>query len=206
MTGDSTVTGGETATFVAFAGTRRVAAGTLAEAAAGARRALESDEAVGVLVFDTLTGDVVDLDLRGTQAEVLARYTRSEPVAARRGRPKLGVVAREVTLLPRHWEWLASQPGGASVALRKLVEAARKLGAEAGSTWARVEAAYRFMSAMAGDLPGFEDAARALFASDLNDLRRRIVDWPPDIRGQLLRHLLIDAGEAGDQASARPHS
>ncbi|MFY0534142.1 DUF2239 family protein [Nannocystis pusilla] len=28
------------------------------------------------------------------------------------GRPKLGVVSREVSLLPRHWEWLERQPSG----------------------------------------------------------------------------------------------
>jgi hypothetical protein len=107
------------------------------------------------------------------------------------------VVAREVTLLPRHWEWLASQPGGASVALRRLVEAARKVGNEASAARTRVEAGYRFMSAMAGDLPGFEDAARALFAYDQDRLAQCIRAWPPDIRDQVLRYLSVNSEETG---------
>lgn len=180
------------AAFVAFAGAARIAAGTLAEAAVAAKRALERDGCASVLVFNGATGAVTDLDLRGTEAEIAARYAASAAPAPKRGRPKLGVVAREVTLLPRHWEWLASQPGGASVALRRLVDAARKLDTEAGAARTRVEAAYRFMSAMAGDLPGFEDAARALFAHDQDRLGRCILAWPPDLRDQVLRYLRGD--------------
>lgn len=184
--------------FVAFAGTARLAAGTLAEVAVAAKRALERDGWASVLVFDAATGAVTDLDLRGTEAEIVARYAPpAPPLAARRGRPKLGVVAREVTLLPRHWQWLASQRGGASVALRRLVEAARKADTAAGAPRARAEAAYRFMSAMAGDLPGFEDAARALFAHDQERLRRRLRAWPPDLGDQVLGYLGVDGEETG---------
>jgi len=202
MIDSADMVGGGSASFVVFVGMSRVAAGTLAEAAAGAKRALDRNGETGVLVFNAVTGEVVDLDLRGTEAEVVSRYTPSGAVATRRGRPKLGVVAREVTLLPRHWEWLASQPGGASVGLRKLVETARKLDAEAGSARALVEAAYRFMSAMAGDLPGFEGAARDLFAGDCNGLRRRIRNWPPDVGDQVLCYLFVGEKEAshGDRA------
>ena len=91
------------------------------------------------------------------------------------------MVAREVTLLPRHWEWLARQPGGASITLRRLVEAARKGDTGAADARARTEAAYRFMAAMAGDLPGFEEAARALFAGDRARLEIHMSQWPPDI-------------------------
>ncbi|MBV9508983.1 MAG: DUF2239 family protein, partial [Caulobacteraceae bacterium] len=107
-----------------FAGTSRVGAGDLATAALAAKRALEGDPQAGVLVFNGATGAVTDLDLRGDEAAVAARYAPAPSPPPQRGRPKLGVVAREVTLLPRHWAWLAGQPGGASVALRKLVEAA----------------------------------------------------------------------------------
>src|SRR6185312_10403932 len=122
----------------------------------------------GVLVFDDATGKPVDLDLRGSLDECLQRVARhpEEPVIRKPGRPKLGVVPREVTLLPRHWEWLAGQPGGASVALRKLVEEARRTYAGRDEKRAARDAAYHFMSATAGDLPGFEEAARALFADD----------------------------------------
>ena len=189
------------AAFTAFAGARRIGDGTLAEAAVAAKRALERDGHASVLVFDAATGAVMDLDLRGTEAEIVARYAPAAPAASRRGRPKLGVVAREVTLLPRHWEWLASQPGGASVALRRLVEAARKADKDTGAARARVEAAYRFMSAMAGDFPDFEDAARALFAHDQDRLGRCLRAWPPDIGDQVLRYLSVERGEAGPPAS-----
>jgi hypothetical protein len=189
MNEDSEVVGSRVAACVAFAGTTRIAAGPLAEVALETKRALERDLSLGVLVFDADTGGVVDLDLRGTEAAVSARYALQREVSSKRGRPKLGVVAREVTLLPRHWEWLARQPGGASVALRKLVEAARKTDSEGDATRARAEAAYRFMSAMAGDFSGFEEAARSLFAGDWGRLRLCIQDWPQDIRDQTLRYL-----------------
>jgi hypothetical protein len=106
----------------------------------------------------------------------------AEAPRRRRGRPKLGVVAREVTLLPRHWTWLNAQPGGASVALRKLVEAARKGNGDGDRKRAGQEAAYRFIHAIAGDRAGFEDAARALFAGDLGGFEDAIADWPHDVR------------------------
>jgi hypothetical protein len=174
--------------FTAFAGTTRIAAGTRAEVAVAAMRALARDGSAGVLVFGA-SGGVVDLDLRGTEAEIAARYAPAAPPASARGRPKLGVVAREVTLLPRQWDWLSRQPGGASVALRRLVDAARKADPEADAARARVEAAYRFMSAMAGNLPGFEEAARALFAGDRARLEDCMAAWPPDVRDQALWHL-----------------
>lgn len=175
--------------YVAFAGDRRLDAGDLARAAAAARRAHADAAHAIVLVFDRDTGRVVDLDLRGTEADVAARYALPPALAPRRGRPKLGVVAREVTLLPRHWDWLARQPGGASVALRRLVEAARKADSSSGAERARIEAAYRFMSAMAGDLPGFEEASRALFAGDRGRLADLIAPWPADIAREILGFL-----------------
>jgi len=183
--------------FVAFAGAVRIAAGELAETAAGARRAQDKDPGAAIVVFNRQTAEVVDLDLRGTEQDVAARYTRPQTSPGRRGRPKLGVVAREVTLLPRHWDWLARQPGGASVTLRRLVEAARK--ADAGAVRARADAAYRFMSAMAGDLPGFEEAARALFAGERSRLSALLATWPADIGDEILRFL--DGPAAGGTTS-----
>jgi hypothetical protein len=168
--------------FVAFEGVTRIAAGALADVAAAVGRAQASDPAAPLLVFDGATGRVVDLDLRGTEADVRSRYAPAPP---RRGRPRLGVTAREVTLLPRQWDWLAAQPGGASVTLRRLVDAARKADAGAAESRARAEAAYRFMSAMAGDLPGFDEAARALFAGDSDRLAGLIGPWPADVRDEI---------------------
>lgn len=113
---------------------------------------------------------------------------------AGRGRPKLGVTAREVTLLPRHWEWLAAQPGGASVTLRKLVEEARRTTGSQQKVRQAQEAAYRFMSAMAGDFPGFEEASRALFADDRNRFEQHMAEWPVDIRNYAMR---LGFGEVG---------
>ena len=178
----------------AFAGPRRMASGPLAEVALAVNAAEPSG--LAVLVFDDATGRVVDLDLRGEPAEILARLAErttegvgvgetkrraSEGEPRGRGRPRLGVVAREITLLPRHWDWLAAQPGGASQALRRLVDEARRAdGGQAGRR-ASQEAAYRFMSAMAGDLAGFEEAARALFAGDAGGFERNVGQWPQDV-------------------------
>jgi hypothetical protein len=181
----------------AFAGHRLIAAGPLIDVALGVKAAIEQDTQSTVLTFDDATGGVIDLDLRGTTAEIVARLAqRSTPSATAKpkprsapaegsspgpGRPRLGVVAREVTLLPRHWEWLADQPGGASQALRRLVEEARR--SSGGRDRARMarETAYRFMSAMAGDLPGFEEASRALFAGDCDRFTLHMQGWPTDI-------------------------
>jgi hypothetical protein len=176
--------------YAAFAGAVRIATGPLSEAAGAARRVLDQDPAATVLVFDRETAEVVDLDLRGSVQDAVARYATPSPAreagAPKRGRPKLGVVAREVTLLPRHWDWLARQPGGASITLRKLVEAAQRSSATAAK--ARAEAAYRFMSAMAGDLPDFEEAARALFANDLETLETLTSRWPGDIADEVMMY------------------
>ena len=177
-----------TASYVTFAGDHRVGRGTLVQAAVAAKRA-ESDLSSTVLVFSAATGHVVDLDLRGSFAQVSARYAEGLPVQARRGRPKLGVTAREVTLLPRHWEWLNRQPGGASAAIRRLIDMARKQNEPADQMLQAREGAYRFMSAMAGNRAGFEEAARSLFRGDHVTLNRQMSPWPPDIRAQVLEML-----------------
>ena len=183
----------------AFDGVRLIAAGPLLEIALAVKASVAAGAAGPVLTFDDATGAVVDLDLRGSDAEVAARLgaNRDDAPAPRgRGRPKLGVVAREVTLLPRHWQWLAAQSGGASVALRRLVEEARR--ADGGATEARQAkaAAYRFLAAIAGDFPGFEEAARALFAGDREAFAGRIAAWPADVRGYAMR-LAWRRGESG---------
>jgi hypothetical protein len=191
-----------TETFTAFHGSQRLAAGSLAEVALAVRRA-EPDDAAPLVIFTDTSGRPIDLDLRGTDDEVLSRLPTaaaadpSQPAPAEprgRGRPKLGVVAREVTLLPRHWDWLNAQPGGASMALRRLVEQARRTGGDADRARMSREAAYHFMSAMAGDLPHFEEAARALFADDRRRLAEQIAPWPSDIRDHVIRLAFGDQG------------
>lgn len=171
----------------AFAGHRLIARGPLGEALAAVHAAVGAGE--GALVFDLESGRVIDLDLRGDLAGARARL---EPPAASAaatapekrgpGRPKLGVTAREVTLLPRHWDWLAAQPGGASVALRKLVEGAIKAGEGPDRARRAKETVYRFMTAMAGDLPGYEEAMRMLFAGDWTAFDAAVEGWPEGVR------------------------
>lgn len=164
----------------AFDGTAILARGPLGAVALMVKERLAERPDAAILIFDDATGRIVDLDLRGSPEEISARLSASEPRG--RGRPKLGVVAREVTLLPRHWDWLAAQPGGASPALRRLIDEARR--GERGETQARIarETAYRAMTALAGDLPGYEEALRALFADDEQRFVEHAAAWPEDIR------------------------
>lgn len=196
--------------FTAFAGTRCIGAGVLSEVAAKAKIAVEDNEHP-VFIFDDDTAQILEIDLRGTAQEVLGRLEQtitrsslllpgeSEAGASRGpGRPKLGVVAREVTLLPRHWDWLSSQPGGASVALRKLVDEARKSNANRDAVRKSREVAYRFMSALAGNLPGFEEAARALFAGNKERFEELLGVWPADI-GDYAKKLAARSFRQADQ-------
>lgn len=177
------------ASVTAFVGPRIAASGPLHEVAV----ALHAKGADGALVFSDATGSQVELDLRGDAEGVRARYAppsaaQAAPAPERsRGRPRMGVVAREVTLLPEHWEWLSSQPGGASVALRKLVLEAMRAGGARDRMRRAQERSYRVMVALAGNRPGFEEAARALFANDLDRLRALVETWPRDIREHVLR-------------------
>ncbi|MDB5579191.1 MAG: hypothetical protein JWR80_4367 [Bradyrhizobium sp.] len=197
------------ANFTAFAGNRLLASGALAEVAIAVKIA-SGAMTEPVLVFEDATGQSLDLDLRGSHRDIVARLPQpaatvpAPPAEPRgRGRPKLGVVAREVTLLPRHWEWLNARPGGASVALRKLVEDARRANADRDRLRAARDAAYHVMSAMAGDRPGFEEASRALFANDAARFAELTDAWPADIRDHL-RRMAARAwvSNAGTQASA----
>lgn len=184
--------------YTSFDGHRRLASGPLQSVAIGVKRLLEEGKNASVLIFDDSTGRSIDIDTRGTDEEVLARLPAPAPGADQqrgRGRPKLGVVAREVTLLPRHWDWLATQPGGASVTLRKLVEEARRQHGGKDAARRAQERAYHFMSAMAGDMPGFEEASRALFANESEKLAQLIAGWPDDVREHLARLASIDGAE-----------
>ncbi|BCM94380.1 hypothetical protein IAD21_06287 [Abditibacteriota bacterium] len=188
--------------YTAFHGQQRIASGELANVAQSAKEVIDRVEHASILIFDNATSRQVEIDFRGTADEVLQRLPPllTEPVAQsteveepRVGRPKLGVIAREVTLLPRHWEWLATQPASASVTLRKLVEDARRNSVAHDRERLAQEATNRFMMIMAGNFPGFEEASRALYRKDKAKFEQSIADWPVDIRDHV-NQLAADAG------------
>jgi uncharacterized protein len=179
----------------AFQGSKRVASGDLKSVVRELRMRVEGGQANGILIFDDQSGESVQLDLSETIDQIILRLNSSEhqdetanqPGPRGPGRPRLGVVGREVTLLPRHWEWLSEQPGGASVALRKLVDAARTSNQANDRIRRAQEATYRFMTAIAGDRPGYEEALRALYSRDCERFNSMIEEWPADIRAHTLR-------------------
>lgn len=191
------------ANYTAFAGDRRIASGTLADVAREARCTLDRQPDAQILIFDDRDCHQAEVDLRGSPDDVAARLEPKAGTPATaprsRGRPRLGVVAREVTLLPRHWEWLGHQPGGASAVLRRLVEDARR--GNGGRERARQsgEAVDRFMHVMAGNREGFEDALRAFYRGERENFRAHIASWPKDIR-EHLQHLAALAWDDKDAA------
>ncbi len=182
--------------YLAFEADRCIAAGDLRTVARVTKEVLEGRKDAVVLVFDSTSGPI-DIDFRGSVDDVLARLPAADAsvaaadavVAAPRGpgRPKLGVVAREVTLLPRHWEWLAQQSGGASVALRRLVDEARRANKDKDRIRQAREAAYRFIAAMGENKPHYEEVARALFAGDAERFAAWTAAWPADVRDHARR-------------------
>jgi uncharacterized protein len=189
---------GSNVAFIAFEGDRCIASGDLRGVVRAARETLDRRKDASILVFDGITSGPVEIDFRGTVDDVLARLPETadtpaatedaaEPAPRGPGRPKLGVVAREVTLLPRHWEWLAQQTGGASVALRRLVDEARRANKDKDRIRQAQEAAYRFIAAMAENQPHYEEVARALFAGDAGRFEAWTASWPADVRDHARR-------------------
>jgi uncharacterized protein len=193
-------------TCTAFIGMNCLASGEVREVAKNVKEATDKSKDKTILIFDDSNGETVEIDLRGTVKDVLKRLdiaiekyeqtpsVKSEEPAGPKGpgRPKLGVISREVTLLPRHWEWLNNQPGGASVALRKLVEEARHANTGKDKIRHSQDAAYRFMSAIAGNLPGYEEAIRALFAVNESGFKKAVASWPQDVKAYAAK-LSLDA-------------
>jgi uncharacterized protein len=188
---------GPDAACIAFEGDRCFASGDLRDVARAAKEILDRDKDASILVFDGRTGGPIEIDFRGSIDDVLARLpdapgalaaeVAAQPAPRGPGRPKLGVVAREVTLLPRHWEWLAQQSGGASVALRRLVEEARRANKDKDRIRHARETAYRFIAAMAENKPHYEEVARALFSGDAGRFEAWTASWPADVRDHARR-------------------
>lgn len=195
---------------IAFEGSKCIASGALKDVALAAKAAVDlaaqNPSSQPILIFNDATSDTIELDWRGSVDDFTARLALL-PLAVDLpeesalpapdlpdlprgpGRPRMGVVAREVTLLPRHWEWLASQPGGASVALRKLVDVARRDSEAKDRVRQARNVTYKFMSTMAGHEAGFEEASRALFAGDRAGFETLISQWPRDVQAHLKKLL-----------------
>jgi hypothetical protein len=192
----------------AFEGQRCIGSGQLLDVAKKAKELIDRDEHAPILIFDEETSEVIEIDFRGTPEEVVQRLALSgragdasvgAPEKRGPGRPKLGVIGREVTLLPRHWEWLDGQPGGSSVALRKLVEQARRSNQGKDRARQAQESVYRFMSAMAGNLPDFEEALRAFYRKSNERLDELVQTWPADIRDHVRK--LVAVARSNDTAA-----
>lgn len=183
----------ETKNFIAFADqSKKVAEGSLPAVAEKSKAYLLAHPDAGVIVFDALTSQQVEIDFRGTPEAVRKRIEKTESPGSFSsddaetrggpGRPKLGVVSKEVTLLPQHWNWLSEQTGGASVTLRKLVDASMKKNAGRDSLRRAQESAYRFLLVTAGDRENYEEVLRALYAQDQTKFKRLMSTWPKDVR------------------------
>ncbi|MET0329971.1 MAG: DUF2239 family protein [Dyella sp.] len=192
----------------AFDGSRLIASGELAQVALKVKQVLEHDARSAVMIFDDATSEVLQIDFRGSQDDLVQRLSgelppsTAEPMPAptrSRGRPRLGVVAREITLLPKHWDWLNCQPGGASVALRRLVDEARRLHLQRSKDRQRraQEVTFRFIQRMANHQPRYDDLARALFAADHARFLELLASWPDDLR-EHVRKLATDAFATAD--------
>jgi uncharacterized protein len=204
---------GSDATYIAFDGDRGIASGDLRSVVRAAKQALDRRKEASIQIFDGATSAAVEIDFRGSIADVLARLPEAAgtPAAIENtaqapprgpGRPKLGVVAREVTLLPRHWEWLAQQSGGASVALRRLVDEARRANKDKDRIRQAQESAYRFIAAVAENKPHVEEVARALFAGNAAQFETWTASWPADVRDYARRLAARAFERANSPASA----
>jgi hypothetical protein len=194
-----------TTSCIAFDGPQRIAQGTLADVARATNLRLDAGATGPLLVFDERDSRPIEIDLRGSVDDVLARLpsaTPAEPASRGPGRPKLGVVPREVTLLPRHWDWLGQQPGGASAVLRRLVEHAIRQGGAKERARHAVESVDRFMRVMAGDAPGYEEASRAFYRGERERFAALVTDWPADVRIHLQQLAAVAWDEQADARAA----
>ena len=182
-------------TCTAFVGSQRIASGPLADVVLATKRIVDAQSDAPVLIFDDSSARQVEIDFRGSPDDVLARLDAGKAPRGP-GRPKLGVTAREVTLLPRHWDWLAEQPGGASAILRRLVEEAMRHGGAALRARQASEAADRFMRTMAGDFVGYEEASRAFWRGEVEQFEKIVAPWPVDVRDHLRKLVAIAWNES----------
>lgn len=181
-------------TFAAFLSTQLMARGPL-EQVLTTVHSLGYGTAKQCLFFDESTGIQIDFDLRGSLEEIKARLAKHPGLSANEaqprgpGRPKLGVSCKEVCLLPAQWDWLASQSGGPSAALRRLVMAAMKAEPQWGLDPKRKTATDKVLVALAGNQPRYEEASRALWADDLPTFEAIVTGWPDEIGAWAMEQL-----------------
>lgn len=180
----------------AFDHRRLIVRGPLLDVVRGTKQALDAGAAGPILIFDDRTSQPVEVDFRGSLDDVMARLPAPAATARGPGRPRLGVVAREVTLLPRHWDWLGQQSGGISGTLRRLVEHAARQQEPQAKTRMAQEATDRFMRVIAGDLAGYEEASRALYRGERQRFTELTAKWPTDVREHVLK-LATGSWESG---------
>lgn len=182
----------ETYSYTAFLGDAILAQGNLEEVVLKIKKQMGKADHSEALLFNDSTGKVMDFNFQGTREDVekrleVYRAPDSSPSRSGPGRPKLGVVSREVSLLPRHWEWLAAQPGGVSVTLRLLIEEAKKKSESSVTIKQLQERTYQVMFTLAGDLEGYEEAVRALYKKDRKNFLEHQSSWPSDVKKYILK-------------------
>jgi hypothetical protein len=183
--------------YTAFLGHSSLAEGGLEAVVGAAKLAVDEGIQERLAIYRDEDARVLDFDFRGSVEEVLGRLGRHPIVGAEveppkprgPGRPKLGVVSREITLLPRHWDWLKEKRGGASATLRRLVDDARKVDSGENGDKEIQGRVYAFISDLASDLPAFEEVSRALFAGEYGRMTELAGDWPKDVRAYLTKLL-----------------
>lgn len=178
-------------TYTAFDGNKLIFQGSLTDVVLKIKKRLGKEGNSSILIFSNLTGNVVDFNFHGHERDVQRRLEvfvteEAQAISTGPGRPKLGVISREVSLLPRHWEWLATQTGGASATLRSLVEEAKKKSANGNQIKQAQERTYKFMSVIAGDFEGYEEALRALYKRDKKTFLAQIQGWPNDVKNHAI--------------------
>lgn len=178
-------------TYTAFDNTSIIAHGSLRDVILKTKKILGKSENSSFLIFSDSTGKTIDFNFQGTEKEILKRLeifvsNSDEKIElARPGRPKLGVISREISLLPRHWEWLATQSSGASSSIRNLIEDAIKKSTSKVSLKQQQEKVYRVMTTLAGDLDGYEEAIRSLYKRDRESFIKFTKGWSKDLRSYL---------------------
>jgi hypothetical protein len=179
-------------TYTAFNNTDLFHQGDLSEVVLKIKDHIGKAENTTITVFSDATGKTIDFNFQGTKKDVQKRLdvfvseSSLTNTITGPGRPKLGVISREISLLPTHWEWLSTQPGGASAILRRLVDEARKKSLNTPSIKSIQEKTHRFISAIAGDLEGYEEVLRAMYRKDEDQFLIHMSSWPNDLKTHAL--------------------